>query len=185
MKVKYEVLEVAGSSRSGDGLQPLTLRYVSGYVCRKVRNDIEKSSKSNKLDMLLFMPLGGDQDDEEKDTESWTNTIDRGGVWHVSDTTISWRKKCVIVTEIIEDNYGVIGFFSSSYGHISVSEVECFPLQTASFASLPPLQLPLTVEQEEPMTLRACLFFKHSGTQGFSFTRPRCLWVPKKISIGS
>ena len=61
---------------------------MSGYVCRKVHNDIEKSSKPNKPDMLLFMfsSRGGDKDDEEKNTVAWTNAIDRGGLWHDDPT---------------------------------------------------------------------------------------------------
>ena len=36
--------------------------------------------------MLLFMTeLSGDDMDEEKGTEAWTNDIDRGGLWHVKD----------------------------------------------------------------------------------------------------
>ena len=37
--------------------------------------------------MLIFMTeLSGDEIDEEKGTEAWTNDIDRGGLWQVNDT---------------------------------------------------------------------------------------------------
>ena len=36
--------------------------------------------------MASLMKLNGDEDDEERGTEDWTNALDRGGLWHVSDT---------------------------------------------------------------------------------------------------
>ena len=38
--------------------------------------------------MILFISdLSGDEWDESQGTEGWTNAIDRGGLWHVSDDT--------------------------------------------------------------------------------------------------
>lgn len=75
-------------------LSPLTwedenaLRYVGGYICRRVREKIAKSSLSHKEDMLeLTMDLCGDEEDVDQGTETWTNEIDRGGLWHISDDT--------------------------------------------------------------------------------------------------
>lgn len=60
------------------------LRYVAGYICRKVQQDIQKSSLPNKEDMILLMTdLSGDELDEDRGTETWTNAIDR--LWHISD----------------------------------------------------------------------------------------------------
>lgn len=66
------------------------LRYVGGYVCRKVKCDIKKSSlaRAKKEEMSdLVMDLCGDEMDEDEGTETWTNAIDRGGLWHISDET--------------------------------------------------------------------------------------------------
>ncbi len=61
------------------------LRYVGGYVCRKVQCKIKKSSLAHKAEMLdLVMDLCGDEVDEDEGTETWTNEIDRGGLWHIS-----------------------------------------------------------------------------------------------------
>ena len=67
------------------------LRYVAGYVCRKVRVNLEASNSiPNKDDMILcVMELSGDEMDEDRGTEEWTNLIDRGGLWHVNDQTYS------------------------------------------------------------------------------------------------
>ena len=37
--------------------------------------------------MLFISDLSGDEWDEAQATEEWTNAIDRGGLWHVSDAT--------------------------------------------------------------------------------------------------
>ena len=64
------------------------LRYVCGYVCRKLRIQLESSSRRNKDDLILFiMDMSGDECDEDRGTEDWINSIDRGGLWHVSDLT--------------------------------------------------------------------------------------------------
>jgi hypothetical protein len=58
---------------------------VAGYICRKVRKQLEKSKHKNKDDMIFrLMELSGDEEDE-RGTEDWTNSLDRGGLWHVSD----------------------------------------------------------------------------------------------------
>ena len=61
---------------------------MSGYVCRKVQERIKHSALAHKEAMILFIcDLSGDEWDEEQGTEEWTNAIDRGGLWHVSDST--------------------------------------------------------------------------------------------------
>lgn len=67
------------------------LRYVAGYVCRKVQDKIKSSSLASLPDrevMVLFISdLSGDEWDETQGTEEWTNAIDRGGLWHINDNT--------------------------------------------------------------------------------------------------
>lgn len=82
------------TTETQSGISPLTfeeenaLRYVAGHVCRKVQAQLNSSSIPNKDDMVLFiMDLSGDEMDESKRTEAWTNAIDRGGLWHVNDDT--------------------------------------------------------------------------------------------------
>ena len=65
------------------------LRYVAGYICRKVKKQLDTLSLPFKDDMVhCIMHLAGDEVDCEE-TESWVNAIDRGGLWHVSDSTHS------------------------------------------------------------------------------------------------
>ena len=57
------------------------LHYVAGYVCRKLKERLESSSQPNKDDMIVcLMELSGDEMNEERGTEPWTNLIDRGGL---------------------------------------------------------------------------------------------------------
>lgn len=70
-------------------LEKNALRYVCGYICRKVRNkftDYAEPLKS-ELDHAL-MELAGDEVYEEN-TEDWLNKVDRGGLWHVNDDAYS------------------------------------------------------------------------------------------------
>ncbi len=71
------------------------LRYVAGYVCLKVQKKIEKTSHKYKDEIvLLLIEFYGDSMDGSG-TEEWTNQIDRGGLWHISDDTY-------LVFEIVE-----------------------------------------------------------------------------------
>ena len=65
-----------------------TLRYVAGYVCRKVREHLETSHYDEKDDMIIAITteLAGNEMNE-MGTEALTNMIDRGGLWHVNDET--------------------------------------------------------------------------------------------------
>ena len=72
------------------------LCYVEGYVCRKVRDEIIKSSVKDKEELILFcFELCGDEDCKCS-KEEWINLIDRGGLWHVNDFTYT-------VISILED----------------------------------------------------------------------------------
>ena len=95
IKAHYPVLnntDVADETPS----RPLThveqnaLRYVAGYVTRKLRERLETTSHPNRDEMvLLLMECAGDELDEDGGTETWLNMIDRGGLWHVNDQTYS------------------------------------------------------------------------------------------------
>ena len=63
------------------------LRYVAGYVCRKVRDNLKKSSCkiSNKHTMIQCLEEINGETDEDCDTEEWIRLIDRGGLWQVND----------------------------------------------------------------------------------------------------
>ena len=64
-----------------------TLRYMAGYVLRKIKSKIEKSSSKYKDCMLLCISeLTGEKMDGGH-SEVWTNLIDRGGLIHVQDDT--------------------------------------------------------------------------------------------------
>lgn len=65
------------------------LRYVSGYICRKVQTKIKASTLSHKDAMVLFLSelIDNELDEEEQESENWIRAIDRGGLWHVSQNT--------------------------------------------------------------------------------------------------
>ena len=65
------------------------LRYVAGYICRQLRRKLERESHEFKEEMILcLMEMIKDKDIEDHGTdEEWTKLIDRGGLWHVKETT--------------------------------------------------------------------------------------------------
>lgn len=68
-------------------LEQIALRYVAGYVCRKVCKQAEKRNEDSSLEeeiRIAMVELAGDEQNEEAGTEEWTNSIDRGGLWHIN-----------------------------------------------------------------------------------------------------
>ena len=65
------------------------LRYAAGYVCRHLRKKLERESHELKEELILcLMALVKDRNSEECGTdEEWTKMMDRGGLWHVKETT--------------------------------------------------------------------------------------------------
>jgi len=100
---KY-VTEYASVSKSASGTKPdpapaLTqhegsaLRYAAGYVCRHLRKKIERSKHELKEEMVLcLMALTKDRPEDgsqHASSEEWTLMIDRGGLWHIKETTFT------------------------------------------------------------------------------------------------
>jgi len=83
-------------------LERNALRYAAGYICRNLRKKLERSSHLLKEELVLgIMGLldcedEDDDDQEATSSETWLNSIDRGGLWHTSDTTFvvsrQWRR---------------------------------------------------------------------------------------------
>ena len=65
------------------------LRYVAGYVCRKITAKLESSSASNKDDLIQCVHDMRSDSGQENVGEDWVNAIDRGGLWHVTDLSYS------------------------------------------------------------------------------------------------
>ena len=65
------------------------LRFAAGYVCRQLRKKIERGSHELKEGLVLYlMALVKDRSSEECDNdEQWTMMMDRGGLWHIKETT--------------------------------------------------------------------------------------------------
>ena len=79
-KEAYPVLEIHGHDCESPG-RPLTheeqnaLRYVAGYIIRKVQQKLEKSMHPRKDEMvLLLMECAGDELSDNVGTETWTKT---------------------------------------------------------------------------------------------------------------
>ncbi len=63
------------------------LRYVAGYVCHKVRKNIEASKHPMRSRLLLCLMDLCDEDDEVTSSAEWVHAVDRGGLVRVSETT--------------------------------------------------------------------------------------------------
>ena len=67
------------------------LRYVCGYITRKIYQKLKDSSHKFKDELCLCLAEMNDVDPDEMNDESneWTKTVDRGGLKHVTNMTYS------------------------------------------------------------------------------------------------
>ena len=80
---------------SEDTIHPLTdnernaLRYTAGYICRHLREQLERGNHELKEELVLcLMDLTTQKNPDACNThEEWTLQVDRGGLWYVKNTT--------------------------------------------------------------------------------------------------
>ena len=75
-------------------IQPLSyedvnvIRFAAGYVCRKVYTKVNNSRHPNKEELLsCIMELVERGDVEPSSSTDWVREVDRGGLWHVNEST--------------------------------------------------------------------------------------------------
>lgn len=92
-----------------DSTEPMTridecaLRYAAGYVCKHLVDKLKKSSHPSKDKLIwclhkLEIESYGEGESCNDDSAAWVESIDRGGLWHVSGSvfilcSMPWRKK--------------------------------------------------------------------------------------------
>ena len=87
-EVKREFAVTAHCGNSPEELTPddrSAVRYVAGYICRKIREKLERTKIQGKNDMLLTLFEFRSSIHSEDQSEDWIKAIDRGGLWHVID----------------------------------------------------------------------------------------------------
>ena len=63
------------------------LRYVAGYVCQKVKKNIEASKHVLKEILLLCLMDLCDEDEDVSSSADWVHAVNRGGLCLVSENT--------------------------------------------------------------------------------------------------
>ena len=90
LKEKYVVPSTACSmAKDVSVIEANAMGYAAGYVMRQVSKKIKESSHELKEDMndcLMKMVLCEGESEGKKD-EEWIDLIDRGGLWHVREST--------------------------------------------------------------------------------------------------
>jgi hypothetical protein len=83
-----DVISTSSQNNSITTLEEKAIRYIAGYVCRKVMDAYLSIDPVNVHDIILFISEFSGKHVESSDrqeTEEWVNSIDRGGLYHVND----------------------------------------------------------------------------------------------------
>ena len=78
------------------------VRYIAGYVCRKVRTKIKESSRTNKTSLLNCLEglLADEGEGDATASADWLDVVDRGGLLHVKEGT--YMLFCAMEEEVRE-----------------------------------------------------------------------------------
>ena len=97
-KLVREKYQISDQTRSADPPEMSyneanVVRYAAGYVIRHVSKKIKKKNHPSEKELLCCaqqLLKGGQQATDSIDpgtTEDWTDLVDRGGLWHIRETT--------------------------------------------------------------------------------------------------
>ena len=101
IKSHYQIANNDEASSTLNDLEANALRYAAGFVCRHLRNKIERSSHHFKEELVLCLMtlVKGVQYQENSGTnEEWIDLVDRGGLWHVRENTFHFF--CALEEEV-------------------------------------------------------------------------------------
>lgn len=101
IKQHYQISRECSDTATIDERERKALWYAAGYVCRHVRNKLERSRHTLKDELILcLMTLtkGGEFEESQGTDEDWTEVLDRGGLWHIRETT--FHLFCAIEEEV-------------------------------------------------------------------------------------
>ena len=90
VKSHYQIANNSNPTVSLNDQEANALRYAAGFVCRHLRNKIERSTHILKEELIvcLMTLVKGVQYPENTGTnEEWLDSVDRGGLWHVQENT--------------------------------------------------------------------------------------------------
>ena len=76
------------------------VRYIAGYVCKKVRRSIETSLRPNKAELLKCVEGLLSDEDNESPSADWVDVVDRGGLLRVKEGT--YMLFCAMEEEVRE-----------------------------------------------------------------------------------
>ena len=107
--------------------EPNALRYAAGYICFKLRKQLEASKNPKKSELLsLIASLVDNEEANENTAEDWVNAIDRGGLCHVSEHTymffVAMEEEVQCNLKSIPDEKMTDGFKEKLFDKISSNE---------------------------------------------------------------
>ena len=86
--IKYPILNQSGEAVSNFQLtfeEANALRYAAGYICYKLRKQLEASKNPRKSELLTLIENLIDDGEDDNTADDWVNIIDRGGLCHISE----------------------------------------------------------------------------------------------------
>ena len=99
--LRKRLLQLSGPEPGGITYEDANVvRYIAGYVCKKVRRSIETSLRPNKAELLKCVEgLLSDEVDECRSAD-WVDVVDRGGLLRVKEGT--YMLFCAMEEEVRE-----------------------------------------------------------------------------------
>ena len=100
------------------------LHYVAGYVCQKVKKNIEASKHTHKGTLLLCLMDLCDEDEDVSESADWVHAVNRGGLCLVSETTAMLFREIELLVRQVFNKEGKLKDITNLRDRVKVSVLE-------------------------------------------------------------
>ena len=112
------------------------LHYIAGYVCQKVKKNIEASKHADKGVLLLCLMDLRDEDEDMSEGADWVHAVNRGGLCLVSETMAMLFHKTELLVGINRKKKKKTKGWPHTHTHTNVMTITQFPQNCAMGACL-------------------------------------------------
>ena len=141
------------------------LRYVAGYVCQKVKKNIETSKHPHKGVLLLCLMDLCDEDEEVSESADWVHAVNRGGLCLVSEATAMLFHEMELLVRKVFDKKGKLKDVTNLRDRVKESVLQDENVQFHW------CMLTTDIEDDKAKVLLTMIIDLFITVRGFSFTK--------------
>ena len=141
------------------------IRYIAGYVCQKVKKNIEASKYPHKGTLLLCLMDLCDEDEDVSESADWVHAVNRGGLCLVSETTAMLFHEMELLVRKVSNKEGKLKDITNLRERVKESVLQDESVQFHW------CMLTTDIEEDKAKILLTMIVDLFITVRGFSFTK--------------